>query len=345
MQVAALAFEVDRTALDRTRFVTETVCAADDEIVVRIDEFAHTANNLTYARLGDAAGYWTSFPTVDLAWGRIPAWGNATVLASRHREIAVGERFYGFVPMASHVVMRPDRVRVGGFVDAADARAGLSPVYASYRRLGGNDEIVDALRPVFEPVFFLAFVLDAAIADEHREGPIVMTSASSKAAIATAHLLRRRGIETTALTSRRNTPFCTGLGCFAEVYAYDESPYLETGPVTVVDFSGDTDLVETITSRVGAVGCIRAGLTHGVPGGGLSTLFSAPHHIIERTRKWGREEFQRRFDESLVTFLAWSDSWIDLIRTTTPDELRAHHLDTINGRTRPATAALHHLGD
>ena len=133
MQMAALAFEVDRNDLDRTRVVTETVCAADGEIVLRIDEFAHTANNLTYARLGDAVGYWTSFPTADLAWGRIPAWGNATVVDSRHREIAVGDRFYGFVPMASHVVMRPDRVRVGGFVDAAASRAALSAVYASYR--------------------------------------------------------------------------------------------------------------------------------------------------------------------------------------------------------------------
>lgn len=341
----AVTFEVDRNDLGRVRFEVETVQAVEGEVVLRIDEFAHTANNVTYAQLGDSAGYWTSFPTTDLQWGRIPAWGNATVVYSRCRGVDVGERFYGFVPMASHVVMRPDRVGPEGFTDALDARAGVSPVYAWYRL--GDVDVDDAsavLRPVFEPVFHLAFALDAAIADRPGGGLVVITSASSKAGVATAHLLQQRGIDVVAVTSRRHLGFCRTVGCYVKVATYDDLPHLG-GPLTVVDLAGDAAVVEAITDAVDDASSLRAGLTHGVGPSGPGALFSAPDQIVERTRRWGRVEFRRRLDERFASFTSWAAGRFEVTRTCGADALAAHHRELLQGHSDPAAAPLHSLVD
>jgi hypothetical protein len=65
-----------------------------------------TSNNITYAAFGDAMSYWQFWPgTGDdpdgTAWGCIPVWGFGTVVQSLHPGVAVGERLYGYWPMAS----------------------------------------------------------------------------------------------------------------------------------------------------------------------------------------------------------------------------------------------------
>jgi len=79
--------------------------AAEGEVVLRIDNFAFTANNVTYAMFGDAMHYWDFFPTADAGWGVIPVWGFATVQESAVDGIAAGERFYGYFPMATCVIV------------------------------------------------------------------------------------------------------------------------------------------------------------------------------------------------------------------------------------------------
>ena len=98
------------------------------EVRVRVERFALTANNITYAAFGDAMQYWAFFPA-DAGWGVIPVWGFATVEESRCTEVPVGERLYGYFPMASHAVLLPARHSPQGFTDGAAHRAGLHPVY------------------------------------------------------------------------------------------------------------------------------------------------------------------------------------------------------------------------
>jgi hypothetical protein len=43
----------------------------DDTLLVKIDRFALTANNITYAQLGDLLKYWQLFPAPD-DFGNIP---------------------------------------------------------------------------------------------------------------------------------------------------------------------------------------------------------------------------------------------------------------------------------
>ena len=73
---------------------------APGQVRVRIDCFALTSNNITYAAFGEAMNYWRFYPTGEEGWGVIPVWGFATVVESTHPEVPVGERVYGYLPMA-----------------------------------------------------------------------------------------------------------------------------------------------------------------------------------------------------------------------------------------------------
>src|SRR5262245_24336057 len=80
----------------------EPAAPASGELLLAIERFGLTANNVTYGATGDQLGYWSFFPAPD-GWGRIPVWGFARVTASEVEGIDEGERFYGYLPMSSHV--------------------------------------------------------------------------------------------------------------------------------------------------------------------------------------------------------------------------------------------------
>src|SRR5258706_11722619 len=116
-------FVVERQTLSRTRWLdTAPAPLADGQARLAIDSFALTSNNITYAAFGDAMNYWGFFPTGDSATGCIPVWGFANVAESRCDGVTVGERFYGYFPIASDVMLQPARVTPNGFFDGAEHR-------------------------------------------------------------------------------------------------------------------------------------------------------------------------------------------------------------------------------
>ena len=82
--------QVRRDELTKTRIVDSSNSGdgtplADGQILVKIDQFAFTANNITYGVVGDQLGYWQFFPPTGDAtqgWGLIPVWGFADVVQS-----------------------------------------------------------------------------------------------------------------------------------------------------------------------------------------------------------------------------------------------------------------------
>jgi hypothetical protein len=68
----------------------------EGQVDVAIRRFALTANNITYARLGNCIpalgfGYWDFFPAGS-GWGSIPVWGLADVVVSRHLAVQKARR-------------------------------------------------------------------------------------------------------------------------------------------------------------------------------------------------------------------------------------------------------------
>ena len=75
MQVSAKQFVVARNDLQKCEVIDAPIAdLRDNELLVRVDRFAFTANNITYALLGDALKYWQLFPAPE-GYGNIPVWG------------------------------------------------------------------------------------------------------------------------------------------------------------------------------------------------------------------------------------------------------------------------------
>ena len=299
-------FQVLKTDLHQTRLTSTTLVPIQDgEVRLSIQRFAFTANNITYAAFGDAMNYWNFFPTSDAAWGSIPVWGFADVCESRCDGVAIGERLYGYYPMASHVTLQPTRANDHGFYDAAPHRAELHPVYNQYvfsrtdPLYNANNEDIQAL---LRPLFITSFLIDDFLADKLFFGSttLLLSSASSKTAYGTAfQLAQRSGIEIIALTSKRNVAFCESLGCYHRVLTYDQLDQItEDAPCAYIDFAGNADLRHRIHSRfVNLKHSCSIGGTHieqlGARGSGKdlpgvrATLFFAPAQIKKRSADWG----------------------------------------------------------
>ncbi len=175
---------------------------------LRIDRFALTANNVTYANFGTAMRYWDFFPASD-GTGRLPVWGFATVIDSRAEAAPPGARVWGFWPAASHAVLMPVAESHASFRDGAPHRAGLPRVYNAYpiEMLPDSPE-GEVERALFEPLFLTAFLLAMDLrAAAAGAGAIAVTGASSKTALALAAILRDRpipGASVEGLTSAAN---------------------------------------------------------------------------------------------------------------------------------------------
>jgi hypothetical protein len=300
-------FEVGRGDLSRTRVVRAgSLEPGQGEVLFEVERFGFSANNITYALLGEEARYWDLFPAAP-GWGRIPAWGYLRVTASRVPGVEPGRRALGLVPMATHVKLRAGRVRPGTFTEQSPHRAGLSSVYNVYAWADGPGD--DAWL-VLRPVFWLSFMLDDYLTGRPLDW-VIVTSASSKAAIGLGWLLRRRGIRVTALTSAGHAEFAGGR--YDEVLTYDEVPGLDGAGAVLVDIAGNASVRDRIRAHLGLrlAETVVAGSTHQADGG-QAGMFSAPGRITERAGELGWAELERRFSAALAEFAESSRGWLKI---------------------------------
>jgi hypothetical protein len=321
MSTTSLLIRKDQ--LPTTRLHTATAePLADGQVRVRIDSFALTSNNITYAAFGDAMSYWQFFPTGEEGWGNIPVWGFGSVVQSLHPGVAVGERLYGYWPMSSSAVLSPDRLTSGRFTDAAPHRAALPAVYNQYFRCNADPLYTadtEDLQALLRPLFITSWLIDDFMADNDFFGgsAMLLSSASSKTAYGTAFQLhQRKGIEVIGLTSPANMAFCESLGCYDRVVTYDALDTIAADtPAVYVDFAGNGELRNAIHTRFANLkySCSIGG-THvehlAAQGAGKdlpgprATLFFAPAQIKKRTAEWGADEFGRRMVAAWHDFLA-----------------------------------------
>lgn len=325
-----LTLEVAKSHPDQSRVASAPLPAAlaSGEVLLKVENFAFTANNVTYAMFGDAMHYWQFFPSSDAAWGVIPVWGFATVLSSEANGIAVGERFYGYLPTAMHVVVKPDRVSPGGFVDGVAHRVGLPAVYNQYVRCSadtGYRESLEAQQALLRPLFFTSFLIDDFLYDNAWFGAerIVLSSASSKTAYGTAFCLHaRKAVDVVGLTSKSNLDFTRSLGCYTEVFTYDEVADIgNLVPTVYVDFSGNTDLRHALhthfgdalkhSASIGGTDWQHLGKVGDLPGP-RPTLFFAPSQIQKRIKDWGNATLMQRLAA------AWTDFMVPVTRPDQP---------------------------
>ncbi|MFC4702004.1 DUF2855 family protein [Glaciecola siphonariae] len=232
---------------------------APDEIVLSTDSFGFSANNITYAALGETMGYWGFFPA-DEGYGIVPVWGFATVSHSNHSEIAVGEKVFGYLPMASHLLVRAHKVSQYGFSDGHPERKSISSVYDSYvycKQDPGYNAKREPWQLNFRPLFMTSFVLDEFVGQQLDHESLLLSSASSKTAFGTAFLLqankaiRKHAYEVIGLTSASNKALVESLGCYDKVYTYDELNKLPNKSSWLLDFAANGSVISNIQSSLG----------------------------------------------------------------------------------------------
>ncbi|HUV09464.1 MAG TPA: DUF2855 family protein [Acidimicrobiia bacterium] len=318
------------------------------EVRFRIEKFALTANNITYAVFGDMMAYWQFFPT-EPGWGRIPVWGFATVDASNVDGVATGERFYGYFPMASHLVVTPDRVGSAGFVDAAPHRAGLPSVYNHYARLGhGTEGPGDDYEALLRPLFTTSFLIDDWLDEQGFFGAtqVVIGSASSKTALGLAHVLAtRRDLRVIGLTSPSNADFVGAVGYYDAVVPYGAlGAEPRDVPTVFVDMAGDGGVVAEVhrhfaeqlahSCRVGATHWEEMVMDAALPGP-EPVLFFAPDQVERRREDWGPGGVEERVGAALAEFIESARGWLKITEGRGEAAVGAAYLDVLEGRARP----------
>lgn len=346
--------QVRRSTLNEVRIVEDDVLPlGDGEVRLKIESFSVTANNVTYAVAGDAFGYWNFFPGKG-EWGVVPMWGHATVVESRHGDIAVGERVYGYLPMGEALDVLPGNVSAGGFIDTAAHRQPMSPIYNQYSRLSADpehDPAREGERMIFGPLFKTGFLIESFMRREGWFGAeaVICTSASSKTAMSLASVTRHRspGVRRIGLTSAGNVEFVKRSGFYDEVLAYDDLAGLPQVASVLIDFAGNAGLIHSVHTTLGdclkyscTVGATHVGQGFGQNNGPLPgpapVLFFAPDHAVAAIKELGPRAFGEAVAESWTRFLGEAGGALTIDRRRGLEAAGAAFSETLAGRADPA---------
>jgi hypothetical protein len=323
----------------------------DDALLVKVERFALTANNITYAVLGDELKYWQLVPAPE-NFGNIPVWGFGEVIASKHPGILEGERLFGYFPMATHPLIEAADVSKRGLRDAAAHRQGVAPVYNAYARVSGDPSFAGRqgdYQALLRPLFMLSFLVDDHLAENQFYGTksVMLSSASSKTAFGLAHLVQtqRKDVKVIGLTSAANIDFVRSLGCYDDVISYDGVTSLPSNaPVAFIDMAGNSNLRERLHRHFGDQMKYsgRVGLTHRnsspdepeLPGA-KPTWFFAPDQIRKRAREWGPGGIDQRFGAAWSGFAPMLERWLTITEGHGPAAVTQIYLDTLTGSVPP----------
>ena len=253
---------------------------------------------------------------------------------SNNDDIKNGERIFGYFPPANNLLVNPIKISPQSFVDGKEHRKELPPVYNNYVRLNGEenyDSSMDNVRALLFPLHITAFCLCDALEEQAYEGAsqVIIISASSKTGIGLAQGLADNADspKIVGLTSRNNTNFLEGLGCYDEVISYDQLEKINNQDLSVmVDMSGNQEILSSIQDSLGnnMVKCLTVGMTHWNKGGTVedalaeaelqdrTEFFFAPSHIQKRNSDWGVEGYNKRTSIFMSKRAEQSREWMQI---------------------------------
>ena len=349
-------FQVKRNQFSAGRIIetpsqSETELA-DGEVLVKVDHFAYTANNITYAVAGDRIGYWQFFPPHNAnaeEWGVIPVWGFADVVSSNNAEIQEGERLFGYFPPATHLTLLPTHTSADKFVDGSAHRSQLPAGYNIYRRVkneGNYNPAKDNQRMMLWPLHLTAYCLWDALQYNNWYGAeqVIILSASSKTSIGLAIALEEdeNAPAIVGLTSSRNKAKVEALGIYDQVFVYDELSEIDHGKkAVIVDMSGNMTAVNSLNDSMGEslVYCIQVGITHWEQAAQRIQVdkekrefFFAPGHIQKRMKELGFEKIEKDSSEFIGRSGAKIENWLSYQTVDGLEGLAAIHEDVCMGK-------------
>jgi len=318
--------QVNKKDIRDVKINTDSISARDigeGQILLKVDSFAYTSNNTSYAIFGDRIGYWHFFPTKDEGYGIIPTWGFGEVIASKHEKIMVGSRYYGYYPMGSHMVATPGKVSAYGWTDTVSHRTQLPALYNNYIDCS-TDLIYKAelenTQSIFRPLFTTSYLIRDMYADQEfmKADQIILTSASSKTAMGLAYCLKDDPLKTIGMTSGHRVEQVNSTGYYDEVYSYEDIKSISQVPSSIVDFGGSAPVKSALDSHLSThltylclVGFVDWEADK-VQGGPEGVMFFAPTYAQEKIKRDGMIAFTMALGKSFGEFAQDSKNWINI---------------------------------
>ena len=354
-------FQTLKSDLTKSRIINADLpIIRDEEILLKIESFAFTANNVTYGVAGDTIGYWKFFPAAqnsDNSWGCIPVWGFAEIVESKNQNLDVGERLFGYFPAADSLVLSPIKISDHSFSDGKEHRKELPPVYNNYLRLNGEsnyDPSMDPIRALLFPLHITAFCLCDSLEEDQYLGAsqILVVSASSKTAIGLAQGLAdsKSSPKVVGLTSVTNSKFVEDLGCYDEVISYDQLDKIDYSQgAVIVDMAGNREILGTLHGKLegNMFKCLTVGMTHwdnettaeDALGQAMlrerTEFFFAPAHIQKRIGDWGHEGYTKKTNLFMTARALQSKNWMQIIEIDGLENFISTYEEVVSGKINP----------
>ncbi len=325
---------------------------SENEVLLKIDKYALTSNNVTYAVIGFQVKYWDFFPAPE-PWGIVPVWGFATVAESRHPDVQIGEKVYGYFPMSEYLIIKPGKITDFSIVDISTQRAAMAAIYNTYNREGMTlkypDKVEDFL-PIVKPLYVTSYLINEFLKNEDFFGAenVIITSASSKTAIGLAFTLKKlqtdHGKKIIGLTSTKNVDFVKRTGLYDEVIDYKNiASSISSKPSIIVDMAGNGALNMALFKQlndnlkhlcnVGLTDWSKASLQSKIP---VAKFFFAPTFAQIFFRKHGVLKGQEIVTKALNSFILTAKIWIDLEYLHSFEDLQSTFVAMINGNVDPS---------
>jgi NADPH-dependent curcumin reductase CurA len=347
------SFLVHKNNLFETSFSeTEKPELDKGEALLKIEKYAFTSNNITYAVVGHQVGYWNFFPATEPN-GIVPVWGFAKVVESNEDSVQVGERVYGYFPMSTYLKVKPAKQSIRGFVDNSEHRQALPPIYNYLSYVQSNIPGEDFM-PIIQPLFTTGFLSYHFLKQSNffDAKQVILTSASSKTALGLAYFLNQNqaddGLQIIGLTSQRNIDFVKGTGFYDSVISYEDvTKELSKSPAVMVDFVGNAELAKTIDGYlVDDLKFIsRIGLTNWKSGDGFNDIpkakfFFAPDFIKKIYEKWGVGKTTEMVQTALSDFIKIASNWMKIEYIETNENLSNLYKKMLKGDVNPSIGYL-----
>jgi len=317
---------VNQKSIPQTRLdVVDSAPLAQGQARLKLESFALTSNNVTYAAAGFDIGYWQFFPSGVDDWGIVPVWGTAEVVETRSDALEIGTRLYGFYPMAEELVITPESAQ-GGFIDAAPHRAKLPLIYNQYTPVRSETAQDDHLRALLQPLLATSYLLFDWLQDNAMFGAdqVIIGSASSKTGLGLCRYLAEpqdRTYKIVGLTSEGNREFVQSLGTCDSVLTYDQISDIARVPSVYVDMSGNSDVKARLHDHLDdqLKHSAAVGLSHWdrfAPAQKLAgpkpEFFFAPAQVAKRRADWGQGVIEKQITAAWKRIASDAAEWLTL---------------------------------
>ncbi len=329
---------------------------SENEITAKVEKFGFTSNNITYASLAETIPYLKFFPDVSNEEnGILPVWGIAKVTESKHPEIRAGQRFFGFLPAAEYVQIRPSSANSSGFTAE---RKQIKPEYGFYNSCSFLDkdvfyeESLEDEMTVFRPLFLTGIlVADWLEFNEYRSADtVVISSASSKTSygIAKAVKSNEKKCRLIGLASERNTEFCRSLKVYDEVISYDRVEEISADySVLYADVAGSEPLRERLGAYLGErlKLVLSVGMSHGSTAGFQAgilgerfEIFFAPGWMMKRRRR-----LPEKIGHIWKSQIGSVGNYFRTVRKRGLENFEKDYADFLSGKINPSESLLFEL--